>query len=132
MEKTCHIVASCLPVKPPRSSSLGEDVEKKKTVIRMFKKGHWFYSVNILRLKGIGVTRAHRRTPCRIAGKMLPAQWLGGNADELIAIAAETELLGGAIANVVRRYALYMVRSQVRQLDKTILKEALQKERMKS
>lgn len=67
-----------------------------------------------------------------LRGKMLPAQWLGGNADELIAIAAETELLGGAIANVVRRYALYMVRSQVRQLDKTILKEALQKERMKS
>ena len=64
--------------------------------------------------------------------KMLPAQWLGDNAEELIALAAGTELSGGSIANVVRRCALYMVRSQVRLLDKTILKEALQKERMKS
>lgn len=76
----------------------------------MFKKGHWFYSVNILRLKGIGVTRAHRRTPCRIAGKMLPAQWIGGNADELIAIAVETELLGESIANVVRGCAIALVK----------------------
>lgn len=64
--------------------------------------------------------------------KMLPAQWLGDNAEELIAIAAETELSGGSIANVVRRCALYMIRSQARQLDKTILKETLQKGRIKS
>lgn len=64
--------------------------------------------------------------------KMLPGKWLGKDADELTSIAAETELSGGSIANVVRRCALYMIRSQARQLDKTILKEALQKERMKS
>jgi adenylate kinase family enzyme len=64
--------------------------------------------------------------------KMLPGNWLGKDADELITIAAETELSGGSIANVVRRCALYMVRSDARQLNKTILKEALRKERMKS
>lgn len=34
---------------------------------------------------------------------MLPSQWLGDNAEELIAMATETELSGGSIANVVRR-----------------------------
>lgn len=32
----------------------GEDVEKKKTVIRMFQRDHWFYTQNILRLEGAG------------------------------------------------------------------------------
>lgn len=32
----------------------GEDVEKKKTVIRMFQHDHWFYTQNILRLEGAG------------------------------------------------------------------------------
>ena len=32
----------------------GEDMEKKKTVIRMFRKDHWFYTRNILRLEGAG------------------------------------------------------------------------------
>ena len=32
----------------------GEDMEKKKEVIRMFQRDHWFYSVNILRLEGAG------------------------------------------------------------------------------
>lgn len=32
----------------------GEDVEKKKTVIRMFQRNHWFYTQNILRLEGAG------------------------------------------------------------------------------
>lgn len=30
----------------------GEDIEKKKTVIRMFQRDHWFYTQNILRLEG--------------------------------------------------------------------------------
>lgn len=42
--------------------------------------------------------------------KMLPAQWLGGNVDELIAIAAETELSGGSIANVVRGCTIALVK----------------------
>ena len=32
----------------------GEDMEKKKEVIRMFQRDHWFYSANILRLEGAG------------------------------------------------------------------------------
>lgn len=63
--------------------------------------------------------------------KMLPDRWLGADANELIAMAAVTELSGGSIANVVRRCALYMVRSQEKRLDKTILKEAIEKERQK-
>lgn len=30
----------------------GEDMERKKEVIRMFQKDHWFYTQNILRLEG--------------------------------------------------------------------------------
>lgn len=32
----------------------GEDMEKRKTVIRMFQREHWFYTHNILRLEGAG------------------------------------------------------------------------------
>lgn len=32
----------------------GEDIEKRKAVIRMFQQDHWFYSQNILRLEGAG------------------------------------------------------------------------------
>lgn len=32
----------------------GEDIEKRKAVIRMFQRDHWFYSQNILRLEGAG------------------------------------------------------------------------------
>ena len=32
----------------------GEDLERKKEVIRMFQKDHWFYAQNILRLEGAG------------------------------------------------------------------------------
>lgn len=63
--------------------------------------------------------------------KMLPERWLGENGDDLIAIAAETELSGGSITNVVRRCALYMIKSKESVLDKMILKEALQKEKQK-
>lgn len=40
---------------------------------------------------------------------MLPEKWLGDNAEELIAMAAETELSGGSITNVVRRCAIMMI-----------------------
>ena len=63
--------------------------------------------------------------------KMLPSRWLGEDADELIGMAAETELSGGFIANVVRRCALYMIHSEEKLLNKKILKEALQKEKTK-
>ena len=64
--------------------------------------------------------------------KMLPTRWLGGEADEMVALAAETELSGGSITNVVRRCALYMVKSKEKMLNKRILKETLQKEKMKN
>ena len=63
--------------------------------------------------------------------KMLPSDWLDNDAEEVINMAARTELSGGSIANVVRRCALYIVSSGTRQLDRTILKEALEKEKMK-
>ena len=62
---------------------------------------------------------------------MLPKKWLGMRAEELIAIAAETELSGGSITNVVRRCAIQMVMSGRNTLDQQTLKEALQKEKSK-
>lgn len=62
---------------------------------------------------------------------MLPKKWLGRLAEELIAIAAETELSGGSITNVVRRCAIQMVMSGRNTLDQQTLKEALQKEKSK-
>lgn len=64
--------------------------------------------------------------------KMIPEEWLGEDVDELINMAAETELSGGSIANVVRRCALHLVNKSDVQLNKAMLKEALQKEKLKS
>lgn len=61
---------------------------------------------------------------------MLPKKWLE-DAEELIAMAARTELSGGSITNVVRRCALQLLMSGQETLDKRILKEALQKETLK-
>ena len=63
---------------------------------------------------------------------MLPAKWLGRQADELVALAAETELSGGSITNVVRRCALRLIATGHKTLDKQTLKEALQKEKAKT
>lgn len=63
--------------------------------------------------------------------KMLPKDWIGSNGEDLIEIAAETELSGGSIANVVRRCALFLVETKDKYLNKMILKEALQKEKLK-
>lgn len=63
--------------------------------------------------------------------KMLPAKWLGEDSDRLIDMASETELSGGSITNVVRRCALSLIHSKETKLRKEILKEALQRERLK-
>lgn len=63
--------------------------------------------------------------------KMLPKEWLGKDAEELIGIAAKTELSGGSIANVVRRCALFLVTSKEKHLNMQMLREALQKEQLK-
>ena len=49
----------------------------------------------------------------------------------MISMAAETELSGGAITNVVRRCAMRMIQSKKKLLDKVMLKEALLKEKIK-
>ena len=40
---------------------------------------------------------------------MLPKEWIGDDAEELIALAAKSELSGGSIANVVRKCAICII-----------------------
>ena len=63
--------------------------------------------------------------------KMLPKKWLGKQREELLSAAAETELSGGSITNVVRRCALYLTATGKKTLDKQTLEDALRKEEMK-
>lgn len=62
--------------------------------------------------------------------KMLK-NWPGSVDEELILMAAETELSGGAITNVIRRCALSQVNQKDKSLNKSILNNALQKEKLK-
>ena len=62
--------------------------------------------------------------------KMLKG-WPEDVDEDLITMAARTELSGGSIANVVRRCALATVNQKNQSLDKLILKNALQKEKLK-
>ena len=62
--------------------------------------------------------------------KMLKG-WPEDVDEDLITMAARTELSGGSIANVVRRCALSTVNQKNQSLDKLILKNALQKEKLK-
>lgn len=62
--------------------------------------------------------------------KMLKG-WPEDINEDLITMAAGTELSGGSIANVVRRCALATVNQKNQSLDKLILKNALQKEKLK-
>ena len=64
--------------------------------------------------------------------KMLPQKWLDNNSNDLIEMAACTELSGGSITNVVRRCALSLIQSKKEKLEKSVLKEALQKEKSKT
>lgn len=63
--------------------------------------------------------------------RMLPDQWLGNNRDEIIRLAVEAELSGGAIANVIRRCALQLLATGEGLLTPGVLKAALRKERCK-
>lgn len=54
---------------------------------------------------------------------MLPKEWLGDDAEELIATAAQTELSGGSIANVVRRCAITMIHQN--RLDNSMLQRCV-------
>ena len=64
--------------------------------------------------------------------KVLPPEWLGGQADALLALAAEAELSGGSITNVVRRCALKMAEARQELLTERVLKDALSQEAIKS
>ena len=63
--------------------------------------------------------------------KMLPQKWLGNNPAELLKLASEEELSGGAIANVIRSCALRLLDTNQESLTVSVLKAAVQKERMK-
>lgn len=56
---------------------------------------------------------------------MLPPTWLKEQNNELVTLAAETELSGGSITNVVRRCALQLLMSGKKTLDVQTLKEIL-------
>ncbi len=59
---------------------------------------------------------------------MLPAQWLGEEAEDLISSAAETELSGGSIANAVRRCALTLIQTGKQHLDAATLQRIIRHE----
>lgn len=59
---------------------------------------------------------------------MLPKEWLGDDAEELIATAAQTELSGGSIANAVRRCAITLVENQQQMLSLVLLHDSIHKE----
>ncbi|HQJ90530.1 MAG TPA: ATP-binding protein, partial [Paludibacteraceae bacterium] len=60
--------------------------------------------------------------------RMLPAQWLGSDGDEIIREAAKTELSGGSISNVIRRCALHLLASGEKHLTKEKFLEISKKE----
>jgi len=62
---------------------------------------------------------------------MLPERWLGDNAEQLISMAAETELSGGSITNVVRSCAIAMIETGRERIDAGMLADALRKEKSK-
>ena len=64
--------------------------------------------------------------------RMLPPERFGTGLDPLISLAAETELSGGSIVNVVRRCAIAMVRTGAAALSEHVLTDALRKEAQKT
>ena len=56
---------------------------------------------------------------------MLPQQWLGEDAEGLIAMAARTELSGGSITNVVRRCAIMLIERSLNKISTEMLMDAL-------
>ena len=56
---------------------------------------------------------------------MLPKKWLGDDAEEIIATAAQSELSGGSIANVVRKCAVQLVNKPLNKVDKNVILTAL-------
>ncbi len=59
---------------------------------------------------------------------MLPKEWLGDDAEKLIATAAQTEFSGGSIANVVRRCAVTLIKAQKQMLNPVLLCDSIHRE----
>lgn len=57
---------------------------------------------------------------------MLPKEWLGDDAEELIATAAQSELSGGSIANVVRKCAIQLKHCEHETIEINILGRLIQ------
>ncbi len=60
--------------------------------------------------------------------KMLPKKWLGDDAEELINMAAEKELSGGEITNIIRKSATMLMLNKTKELTIDSLSYYLQKE----
>ncbi len=54
--------------------------------------------------------------------KMLPKEWIGDDAEELIDMVAESELSGGSITNVLRRTAINIIYNNIVNLNITNIK----------
>ena len=52
---------------------------------------------------------------------MLPKEWLGDDAEEIIATAAQSELSGGSIANVVRKCAVRMSKHRNKKIENRLI-----------
>ena len=56
---------------------------------------------------------------------MLPREWLGDDAEELIATAAQSKLSGGSIANVARKCAVQLINKPLNKVNKNVILTAL-------
>lgn len=64
--------------------------------------------------------------------QMIPDDWLQENREELLRTAAEAEISGGCIVNVIRRCALALYKTGEKQLTSDILLQALSIENQSS
>jgi len=60
--------------------------------------------------------------------KMLPPEWLGENAEDLLHEAAEYKLSGGSMVNVIQTCAIELYKQEDQQLMVLLLQRAIQKE----
>lgn len=64
--------------------------------------------------------------------KMIPQEWIPQNRARAIEKAAEEELAGGAITNVIRSCALHLLTTKLSVLEEDILMAAIRKEKQKT
>lgn len=69
-------------------------------------------------------------TRCELWEKMLPRNWLA-NREECIRKMANYELAGGAMTNVIRSCALYLMAAKTNDLNESVLVDAIRREQAK-